>query len=81
MCPPMRIGPTTEFVLPSAHPSPQSKRQIDQFSRSRTAHGRKSLYLQCALLSPKIAHSHGGSAPHLTHESLGPSEPTIQTAS
>ena len=38
MCPPMwahlrHMANTIELVLPSAHPSPQRKRQIDQFSR------------------------------------------------
>jgi len=32
---------TIELVLPSAHPSPQPKLQIDHFSRYCTAHGRK----------------------------------------
>ena len=32
-----------ELVLPSAHPSPQPKWQIDQFSRFCTAHGSESL--------------------------------------
>jgi len=59
----------TEFVLPLAHPSPQSKWQINQLSRSScTAHGRRSLYLQWALLSPKIVHSQWED---LTHDSLG----------
>ena len=34
--------------------------------------------LQWATLSPKIAHSHGGSGPHVTDDSLIHSEPTIQ---
>ena len=51
------IGATWRICafLPSAHPSPQTKQQIDQFSCSCTAHSRKSLYLQWALLSSKIA--------------------------
>jgi len=53
---------TIELVLPSAHPSPQPIRQIDQFSCFCTAHGRKSLHtLQRATLSPKIASSHAES--------------------
>jgi len=46
-----------ELVLPSAHPSPQPKRQIDRFSL-------------------KINPSHGDldPPPHLTHDSLRPSE-------
>ena len=38
-----RIG-TTWQMFPSAHTCLQPKRQIDQFSRFCTAHGRKSLY-------------------------------------
>jgi len=48
-----------ELVLPSAHPSPRPKRQIDRFSRFCTAHGRMSLYFTMGDLSPKIAPSHG----------------------
>jgi len=37
---------------------------------------------QRAVPSPvKITPSHGGSGPHLTHDCLGPSELTAQTAS
>ena len=36
--------------------------------------------LQWAPLSTKIASSQGGSGTHLTHDSLGPCEPTTQTA-
>ena len=32
---------TIELVLPSAHPSPQPKRQIDRFSRFCTAYSRE----------------------------------------
>ena len=47
MCPPMwahwrHLANTIELVLPSAHSSPQPKRQIDRFSRFCTAHGRVS---------------------------------------
>jgi len=34
------LANTIEVVLPSAHPSPQPKRQVDRFSRFCTAHGR-----------------------------------------
>jgi len=49
VCPPMivhwrHLANTIEFVLPSAYPSPQPKRQIDRFSRFCTAHGRKCRY-------------------------------------
>jgi len=57
------LANTIELVLPSAHPSPQSKRQINRFGRSCTDHDRKSLYLQWALLSPKIAPSDGVPGP------------------
>jgi len=51
---------TIELVLPSGHPSPQSKRQIDRFSRSCISHGRKSLCLHAVGYSfPKIALSDG----------------------
>jgi len=33
-----------KLLLPSAHPSPQPKRQIDRLRRFCTAHNRKSLY-------------------------------------
>jgi len=38
------LANTIELVLPSAHQSPQPKRQIDRFSRFCTAHGRKCIY-------------------------------------
>jgi len=64
-------------VLPLAHQSPQPKWQIDHFGCFCTAHSRKSLYFSIwAPLSPKIAPSHGGSGPYLTHDSWGPSKPT-----
>jgi len=49
MCFPMwahwrHLANMIELVLPSAHPSPQPKRQIDRFSRLCTAHVRESLY-------------------------------------
>jgi len=60
MCLPMsarwhHMANTIEPVLLSAHPSPQSKRQIEPFSRSCTVHGRKSLYLvTMGFLPPKL---------------------------
>jgi len=43
ICRPMRahwrhLANTIELALPSAHPSPHTKRQIDRFSRVCTAH-------------------------------------------
>jgi len=54
------LANTTKLVLPSAHLSPQPKRQIDQFSRFCTAHRRKSLYFTMGAPFPRIAPSHGG---------------------
>jgi len=71
-----------ERVHPSAHSSPQPKGQVDRFSRFCTAHGRKcrAYILQWATLSTRIAPSHGDLDPYLTHDALGPCEPTTQTA-
>jgi len=41
-----QLANTIELVLPSAHPSPQPKWQIDRLSHFCTAHGRKSLYFR-----------------------------------
>jgi len=64
MCPAMwahwrRLANMIELVLPSARPSPQPKRQIDQFSSLCTVHGRKSLYFTMDDPFPKIALSYG----------------------
>jgi len=62
-----------ELVFPSAHQSPQPKRQIDRFTHFCTAHGRKSLYFimgRPPLL--KIAPSHDGM---MTHGSLAHPSP------
>jgi len=42
-----------ELVLPLAHPSLHLKRQIDQFSRFCTAHGRNSLYFTVGVPFPQ----------------------------
>jgi len=76
-----QLANTTELLLPSAHLSPQSKWQIDQFRRFCTAHDKKSLYLQWTLLSPKIAPSNGDLDPHLIRGSLGPPESSTETES
>jgi len=69
-----------KLVLPLAHPSPQPKRQIDQFSHfcNLTAQ----CWPACSSTSFPliIAPSHGGSGSHLIHASLGPSEPITQKA-
>ena len=86
LCPPMwahwhHLANTIELVLPSAHPSPQPKWQIDRFSRFCTAHGRKSLYLTMGDPFPKIAPFHADLDPHLICDFLGQSKPTVQTSS
>jgi len=70
-----------ELVLPSAHPSPQPKQQIDRFSQFCTADARIPTLYKWTTVFPKLAPSHGESGPHLTHDSLGHSQLTIQTAS
>ena len=77
------LANTIEFVLPLAHPSPQLKRQIDRFSRFRTAHGRKSVYFtMSAPFSQNCAFSWGiWTDHHLTHGSLGSPESSTQIAS
>jgi len=71
-----------ELVLSSAHPSPQPKRQIDRFGHFYTAHRRKPLYFTMGDPFPrKLPLIMRESGPHLTHDSLGHSDPTIQTAS
>jgi len=76
------LANTTELVLPSAHPSPQLTRQIDRFSRFCTAHDRKCLYLTMADPFPQnCPFSLGDRDPHLFHDSLRQTEPSIQTAS
>ena len=49
---------TIELVLPSVHPSPQPKWQVDQLSRFCTDHRRKSLYFTTGAYFHKIARSH-----------------------
>ena len=66
------LANVTELVLPSAHLSPQSKRPIDPFSRSCTAHGRKSLQNSCL--------TWGDLDPHVIYGSLGPPESSTQMA-
>jgi len=72
------LANTIEPVLPSAHPSPQSKWQI---SLSCTAHGRKSLYLHWALFPSKLPLAMRDLDPHLIYGSMGPSESSTQTVS
>jgi len=57
---------TIELMHPSAHWSPQPKRQIDRLSRSYTAHGRKSPY------PPELPLPMGRSGPPSNAWCLGP---------
>jgi len=75
------LANTIELLLPSAHPSPQSKRQIDRFSRSCTAHGRKPPMLIVGSYFPEIDPSHGELDAHLIHGSLGQPKSSTQTLS
>ena len=75
------LANTIEFVLPSAHPSPQSKRQIDRFSSSCSAHGRMSLYTYNGFFFPtKLPIQWGSGLPSNTWFT-GPTESSTQTAS
>jgi len=65
MCPPMwahwrHLANTIEVVLPSAHPSPQTKRQIDRFSHFCTANGRRFVYSAVGVFPPVRAHHQNG---------------------
>jgi len=86
MCPQRRadwhhLVNTIELVLPSAHPSPEPKRQIDRFSRFCTAHGRKCLYFTMGDPFPKnCPFPCGYRDPRLFHDSLRQTKPTVQTA-
>jgi len=76
------LANTIELVLPLAHPNPQYKLQINRFSHSCTAHGRKSLYFTVSRPFPKkLPILIRVSESHLTRDSLGDFEPTIQTSS
>ena len=72
---------TQSNTVPWTHPSPNPKQHLDRFSRFCTVHDRASLYFTVDRPAPfplKIAPSHGGSGPHLIHDSLGQFEPTSQ---
>jgi len=70
------LANTIEVVLPSAHPRPQPKRQIDRFSHFFAQMTAEYPYtLQgTAPSSLKIAHFHGNLDPHLICGSLGQPE-------
>jgi len=54
------LANTIELVLPSVHPSPQPKWQVDQMSRFAQLTAKSPYTLLRVPLSPKIAHSHRG---------------------
>jgi len=60
-----------ELVLPSAHSSPQPKRQINRFSRFCTAHCRKCLYFTMGdPFPPKLLLLVGDRDPHLLRDAF-----------
>ena len=62
--------------------SPQPKRHLDRFRRFCTVHCRATRYITMGRpLSLQIVPPNGNLNPHLIHDSMGPSEPTTQTAS
>ena len=75
------LANTLELVHPSAHWSPQPKRQIDRLSRSCTAHSRKSLYFTMgSLIHQNCPIPWGIWTPSNAYDALGPCELTTQTA-
>jgi len=61
-----------------AHPSPQSKRHLDRFSRFCKVHVRVSSSMSEHVLPLKIASSHGDLYLHLMRVSLGPSDSAVR---
>jgi len=75
------LANTIEPVHPSAHSSPQPKRQMDRFSRFCTAYGTKCLYFTVgALIHQNCPFPPGIWTSHVTHDALGPGEPITETA-
>ena len=72
-----------ELVLPSAHPSPYPKRQMDPFSHFCTAHGTVSSGMPWHVLSPNNYPLRMGIWAQYTrlNASLGSPDSTTQTAS
>jgi len=70
-------------VVPWVHWTQHAKRHLDWFSSFCTAHGRESLYFTvgCPFSPSKLSLSVGDRYLELTHGSLSPRKPTIQTAS
>jgi len=76
------LDPHILYMLPSAHQSPNPKRHLDRFSRFCTVHGRVLVHFttSCPFPPLKLPLPIGNLDPLLTHDSLGPFEPTTQTA-
>jgi len=69
-------GEYTEVVHSSSHSISQPKRQIDRFSRSCTAHGRRCLYFTVgAPIHQNCPISRGDLDSDVTHDALGPLSP------
>jgi len=69
------------FLGPTRVKIPNGISMVDRFSRflHRSQQTVAILYSGPPLSDLKVTPSHERSGPHLTHDSLGPSEPTIQT--
>ena len=75
------LANTIEFVHPSAHSSPQPKRQMDRFIRFCIAYGAKCLYFTMgAPIHQNCPFPWGIWISHVTHDAFGPHESTTQTA-
>jgi len=75
------LANTIELVHPSAHSRPQSKRQMDRFSRFCTAYGRKCLcFTMGASIHQNCPFQWGIWTSDVTRDAFGPYEPTTQTA-
>ena len=86
MCPPTRaswrhLAYMTEIVFPSAHPSPQHKRQIDRFSHFCTAPGRVSSGMPGHVFSHNNCPFQWGIWAPSIHASLHPPESITQMVS
>ena len=64
------LANTIELVYPSAHSSPQSKRQMDRFSRFCIAYGRKCLYFTMGAPIYQNCPFPWGSGPPMLHVML-----------
>jgi len=70
------LANSIELVHPSAHSSPQPKRHSDRFSRFLQSLQQNVLILYNGRpYPPELAIPTGDLEPHLTRDSLGPSEP------